>query len=184
MRTHRLKVPIILSGGLLFAMSLALPEVGHSQQPPDLFTRIASALEAYAVDNNGAYPPDGVPYGGGYRYWATLSTALTTPVAYLAPADLIDPFGDFQNDYRLRYINFDYSFKDSSNISYSRDYAAYKALHGSWLIWSGSAQGRNADTGLAFDLIPYDPTNGVASRGCPFRSQVIRTETGVTTSSQ
>lgn len=146
-----------------------------SQQASTLFQRIATALEAYAVDNNGNYPPDGYPPGSTESFPFILPTVLTTPIPYLTAEDMIDPFA-INNSItnQIRYLNIEEQYKEVPKIQ-----AIYMSLHGSWLIWSGYFASPNPKSGLYFDPVPYDATNGTLSEGTIFRSQRMNSETGV-----
>lgn len=163
---------------LIFAV--VRPPSERPVQGNDLFTRIANALEAYALDNGGAYPVDKF---GTQQY--VLNPILTTPIPYLAAADILDAYARPHVTTNLRYVNFDVTFGESAFISQRNAYPHYLDRHGHWLIWSGTIATGNPETGLYFDPVPYDATNGTQLTGSQvrpsmgaFRSQKMRSETG------
>jgi type II secretion system protein G len=113
---------------------------------------LATALEAYRVDNN-AYPPSANPPD-----WMpdTQTWRLTTPIAYITsvpkdtfafkPAEMLlgGPFGVF-GDY-IHYVD-------------------QAALDQYWLLFSYGPDGD-----LEFEEVHYDPTNGTVSSGDIYRS--------------
>lgn len=174
MRKLSITNTVALCGIAALFAAVLMPKRNHQGQMPDRFQRIATALEAYALDNGGKYPPDRPDPNNAYL----LSTRLTTPLAYLAPGDMIDPLAQNANISRIvRYINFDNTYGESEFSGQRALYPQYYALHGSWMLWSGRAVTSNPSTNLFFDMVSYDPTNGALSLGTVFRSQRHLSET-------
>lgn len=161
---------------------------------------VATALETYRVDSN-SYPSCGHLAGDG-RAHDYLPNDLTTPVAYIRRVDagaLIDPFRDSLDastsrgldpdganftdvDYtRYRYLNHKEIWIDILNMPVY--YTAQQRTTGEWCV-SSSGPDRVANYyspnpyGCSIYTLwfPYDPTNGVVSRGDIFRTQ--RSATG------
>jgi len=163
--------------GLLGVLFMG-PIIG-SRHPGNHFDRIAEALEAYALDNGGAYPDSTVSRP--FPWHSPMISILTTPIAYLQKSDVLDPYakGSIYGSY-LRYINIETQFGPGHP-----HYAYMKARHGSWIVWSGNGTVENLESGVPFDLLRYDPTNGTQTRNATyrpmthsFRSQRMRSETG------
>lgn len=170
-------MPILLGIAAVGMLAGILNPPANKVPINSLFTRIATALESYAIDHNGNYPPDeGTPPSLNGAY--TLSNRLTTPVPYLAPEDLIDPFSNATFHGRIRYLNIDNTYGESMSPGKRDIYPVYKELHGSWLIWSGTGR---SGTQYYWDLVPYDATNGTLSAGSTYRSQRFNSETGEST---
>jgi prepilin-type N-terminal cleavage/methylation domain-containing protein len=154
---------------------------------------VATALEAYRVDN-GDYPPsrgalmetepihafDG--YGrrcrGGFR---TIPLRLSTPTAYLTVASLLDPFKRGRGeglwyyesgnpaDVALGYHNiFEIALVDMEDGWYPDD---FHTDYGHWRVFSLGPNGTYNGFGHADRRWLYDPTNGTISSG-----QIIRTQ--------
>ncbi|MEQ8818648.1 MAG: prepilin-type N-terminal cleavage/methylation domain-containing protein [Sumerlaeia bacterium] len=154
-----------------------------SRATTDLRT-IATAIEAYAVDN-GKYPtmidpgfPGGVaPLAGSDLKWWYVPDALSTPIAYITDANLRCPFGgntDRKNDFPDE-IWRRYSYENIPELMGKRD--AFPILQNRYrdeaLAWSG--QWRLNCVGPDNIWNPsraYDPTNGTVSEGDIIRSQV------------
>ncbi|MCX7047304.1 MAG: prepilin-type N-terminal cleavage/methylation domain-containing protein [Candidatus Sumerlaeota bacterium] len=144
---------------------------------------IAVALEAYRTDQE-AYPtmlepgfPGGVdPLKGSDLKWWYTPNALSTPVAYLANADLRCPFGGnwdkapyFPNEIWRRY-----GYENILDLMGKR--ATFSILQTRYrddaLVWSG--QWRLECIGpdrLWNPSLLYDPTNGTVSAGDIIRTQ-------------
>jgi len=153
---------------------------------------LATAIEAYAAEYN-AYPPDGGKTADGDGFWY-VPNRVTTPIAFISSAKLIDPFrldkdagaarlSDipdgllYENaDYRrYRYRNFKYTYY---SITYPGRVTVYEEIYGKWeLMGSGPDQSAGPFVyptigGYTLELtIPYDATNGTMSRGNLIRSQ-------------
>jgi len=155
-----------------------------SRSKADMRT-IATAIESYTVDTN-KIPIDGSKSGDGVPYWY-IPWALTTPIAYISTATLVDPFRSasfyspapdpdnagvgLQEWRRYRYRNFPYTYGKTAVPVYAEIYGAWELM--------GNGPDRNAGPFLyityhsvLLELTqPYDPTNGTASNGnmirCP-----------------
>ncbi len=133
----------------------------------------ATALEAYAVDEN-RYPPD-QPRPDLEGFFA--AAQLTTPVAYLSSlAAVIDPFRrdlDFvpaDADEVYRYWNL--SERRTSPLMLPAAENGW-LNYGAWVVSSaGPDRVDNYPTSGAhrFESLPYDPTNGTVSSGDILRS--------------
>jgi len=151
---------------------------------------LATAIEAYATEHS-AYPPDGARTGDGDGFWY-VPNRVTTPIAYISSAKLIDPFRldkDAEsarlsdNPDGLLYENADYRRYRYRNFKYSyggipAKVPIYEEIYGKWeLMGSGPDQSAGpffypTIDGQPMELtIPYDATNGTQSRGNLIRSQ-------------
>ncbi|NUP89468.1 MAG: prepilin-type N-terminal cleavage/methylation domain-containing protein [Candidatus Sumerlaeia bacterium] len=154
---------------------------------------MATAIEAYYVDYN-AYPIDGHRAGDGQAFWY-VPTHISSPVAYITTADLVDPFRTTQeanaarltdtpdgNNFtdaayrRFRYINYIYTYSVSLGLPALG--APYIEVYGPWRLNSAGPDRSYGPTVLtavgsssASLNIVYDPTNGTISRGDIMRSQ-------------
>lgn len=171
----RIKEVLIALGGMSLFAALVLPHTMQPTQDSDRFDRIAAALEAYAVDNAGKYPPHKNPGDSANFY---LPDLLTTPIAYLSAADLHDQLAteSQQKYFRFRYANI-YDAYLQQPIWYPRAQAVY----GQWIVWStGYDRTQNFTLGSSFqDPVIYDATNGTISFGDILRSQRMQFETGM-----
>lgn len=164
---------------------------------------VATGLAEYQVDNN-KYPIDGYGPNDGQAYWyvpggpvGTKAAGLTSPIAYLNNAKLIDPFrkaedgskakaldlpdsNNFEDiDYcRYRYTNFRYTYMDGRASPLPTYYAAYARVYGDYrLSSSGPDKGAGPSSAIAgsspaiSEYIPYDATNGTVSKGDIIRSE-------------
>jgi len=152
---------------------------------------LAGALETYMVDWN-KYPGDGAqfcwtqnyPYNA---YWYVPDT-ITTPMAYISSAMLVDPFRATELVTSPTYRRYRYWYVDmtwgSAGIrpSPSIYYNFLKQWYGSWKLNSaGPDRTYGPSYTAAIDPIiynqypelpiPYDPTNGTRSSGDIIRSQ-------------
>ncbi|MEO8377688.1 MAG: prepilin-type N-terminal cleavage/methylation domain-containing protein [Candidatus Sumerlaeota bacterium] len=168
---------------------------------------MATAIEAYTVDNTGA-PIDGGKTPDGQAFWyvpggptaGSAVAGISTPIAYMTSAKLIDPFRTvvsaaasraldadgiyFQdNDYtRFRYRNFKYTYG-----GVPANQQAYEFPYGKWELNSaGPDKNYSADTVVlpapytaspSLNIV-YDPTNGTVSRGDIIRSQKYSQQPG------
>jgi prepilin-type N-terminal cleavage/methylation domain-containing protein len=157
---------------------------------------LATALEAYSVDNN-KYPPDitttdGYTVGAGY-YWY-ISNWVTSPVAYITNNLLLDPFRDKRTTLpdvykRFRYMNYGmYPYYLANGVpggaSTAAVYLQASTVFGTWRL---SSSGPDASAGpwsplsswpsngvyFPSTVIIYDPTNGTISPGDIVRSQAM-----------
>jgi prepilin-type N-terminal cleavage/methylation domain-containing protein len=125
---------------------------------------VATAVEAYAIDNN-VPPIDGSAPNDGQAYWYPpggptgpegRAGGLTSPVAYITSVKMIDPFRTAVNastaygldapdsryfevsDYtRFRYTNFQYTYTGGwRNPPLPTYYAQYAAVYGTWRLMS------------------------------------------------
>ncbi len=149
----------------------AVPVLAQIGQIADRFTPILSALETYAVDNNGKFPPDKNAIDTTKEHY--LPDILTTPIAYMEPAQMEDPFADPNSPYsRYRFLNTYDSYFGTT------EYPTQYDRHGDWAVWSGGPS-RNSDALLSpFGIAVYDPTNGTLSNGVIIRNQRMLKETG------
>lgn len=135
----------------------------------------ATALEAYAADHNGVYPPDH-PRTDLDGFLAAVQ--ISTPVAYLTSIrSMIDPFRrDFDltpNDADETYRYWD--LKDRLKATpWATSLANGFAANGNWILSSAGPNKEDDYPTLGdhhFETITYDPTNGSTSRGDIFRTQ-------------
>jgi prepilin-type N-terminal cleavage/methylation domain-containing protein len=142
------------------------------------FRSLATALEAFAVDNN-TYPtgrPGSLAMGGGQ---INKIYELSTPVAYITSTNLRDPFDPGTNvfgvkgDFTYQYMSF---WTDSEWMKY---HAAVPVLgltyYKAWMLqsWGPDRKQDSVEWWLLFPDDParggvngiYDPTNGTISRG-------------------
>ncbi len=162
-----------------------------SRARADLRT-LAGALESYMIDWN-KYPCDGALYSWNYPnypcdYWWYVPDTVTTPVAYVTNAVLVDPFRKGINDWgpdvklqRYRYWYIDMTWGTvGTRSSAASFYDFLKSWYDSWKLNSAGPDktyGPYYDTGsypgTAYSQlpIPYDPTNGTVSNGDVMRSQ-------------
>jgi hypothetical protein len=141
------------------------------------------------VDHN-KYPGDGAQFCWNYPdwpcnfYWYVPDT-VTTPVAYLSTATLVDPFRTASSlpvgyrRYRYWYVDMTWG-TIGTRSSQSTYYDFLKSWYGSWKINSAGPDktyGPYYDTGSYPGTeypqlpLPYDPTNGTVSDGDVIRSQ-------------
>ena len=156
---------------------------------------LAGALESYMVDWN-KYPGDGAQYCWRYGfypydcYWYVPDT-ITTPLAYISTAMLVDPFRETElvttpsfRRYRYWYIDMTWGSAGTRPTPSVTYYPFLKSWYGSWKLNSAGPDrtyGPYYDTagswppnpGAAYPQlpIPYDPTNGTRSLGDIMRSQ-------------
>jgi general secretion pathway protein G len=154
---------------------------------------VATALEAYRVDN-GDYPPsrgalmetDPVHAFNGYGQrcrsgFRTISLRLSTPTAYLTQASIMDPFkrsasegpwpyeSGVPADVALGYHNvYEIALVDMEPGWYPDD---YHSDYGHWRLFSIGPDRLYNGFGQADWSWLYDPTNGTISSG-----QIIRTQ--------
>lgn len=133
---------------------------------------IATALESYAVDQR-HYPPDGyngIPAGADNGY---INYTLTTPIAYITSAGLVDPFME-QNQadeyQKYRYFNLKWRYLDI--LEMDDVYADYNDILGPWVLYCNGPDkimgpfGAETKHGQMWSCsIIYDPTNGTISSG-------------------
>jgi prepilin-type N-terminal cleavage/methylation domain-containing protein len=176
-----------------------------SRTKADLRT-IATGIESYAVDNNQPpreYDPaiDGPLVIGGVSQAnasGIMSPVLSTPIAYLTTAILLDPFVQAGNNVNNDEKTFSYSsvverqrLTDANQsawffggpLSQQARTEAVKRAYGNWYMLSIGPD-RKYDNNSAVappgfsrggvngrEFIPYDATNGTISEGNIFRSQ-------------
>lgn len=161
---------------------------------------VATALEAYAVDNNNKYPSDaGNGAGGGiYRAYAkppmsqaepkanfTIGFELTTPVAFLSSiAPLKDPFqatrviaGTAATTGRDFYALFNLGLRREKN---GGGFTITEQRIGAWCVYGAGPDkavnnipggGDYSDVNAIPRCNNYDPTNGTISNGDIYRCQ-------------
>jgi len=152
---------------------------------------LASALETYRVDYN-KYPGDGAQYCWNYPnypyslYWYPPDT-MTTPIAYISADSMRDPFREdaqFPVGYKykcLRYVYVDMTWGTAgTRPSPSIYYPFLRSWYGSWNITSvgpdtlfGPYYPTGTYPGTMYPIlqVPYDPTNGLDSKGDLMLSQ-------------
>jgi len=163
---------------------------------------LATAIEAYATDNN-AYPVDGHKQEG-QAYWyvpggpTTVGgvAGVTSPVAYITSVKLLDPFRlvedasaaknldmpDSQyfdeSDYRrYRYINHAYTYKGSAALEALK--TTYEEVYGKWrLVGLGPDKGYNSDSTQVPNLLQLVGLNPIydASNGTTSRGDIVRSQ--------
>lgn len=166
----------------------------------------ATALEAYAVDNN-KYPPpwDYNPNGPG-RVWGTFTeipggpfhsrmpSYLTTPMAYMTSLPN-DPFransrGTIATNLlpvkdRQIYYNIPYFYAGGVSNSSVNNITVAEKKAGSWIFYSIGPDQDEFNTPQGATLVnqrvyrDYDPTNGTLSLGNIFRTQANGDHLGV-----
>lgn len=158
-----------------FAAVLAIPLIAAVTKSFDRFRPVAAALEKYAIDHNGNYPPNRNTSGSLLLH---LPHYLTTPVAYLEPHQLIDPFRP-ANAARREYGYFN-TFDTYGHQTYL--YEDYHEAHGDWAVWSVGPAVTQPPVQYPYNTparpLIYDATNGAISAGVIFRSQRMLKETG------
>jgi len=132
---------------------------------------IVSGLEQYYVDNN-AYPPYHYVGAPDFRFFIGGSVTsfnnsppfdgrnpITTPIAYITSFP-DDPFNRVKKicdeDHQYTYVNLPYAYVKVGWPVFADLYMVY----GPYRLHSKGPDTEGPDTGL-----PYDPTNGVTSRG-------------------
>ena len=154
---------------------------------------LTTALETYMVDWN-KYPGDGsqfcwqtgntnnYPYDA---YWYVPDT-VTTPIAYISNAVMVDPFREKDQTWGIKYRRYRYRYIDMTwGTAGTRDTASsyydfLKDWYGAWVL---NSAGPDKTYGPYYDggsypgseypqlPVPYDPTNGTVSDGDVIRSQ-------------
>jgi len=158
-----------------------------SRVKSDLRT-LGTVLEIYRIDNTN-YPPRGLYMrnaGGGLIKMNGTTFFLdpiivTTPIAYLtSQAALDDPFQTkipgITNKLDPRYVTGYYQYCASLQKPENTDEMERGLMthYGAWRVWGAGPDKRilnSTMTGGAFQLIPYDATNGTVSVGDVMRSQ-------------
>lgn len=149
-----------------FSAALFLPM--RKQKIVDLnrFELIAGALEAYAVDNGGEFPPE-IPS-------LQLPNSLTTPIPYLQPDVVNDPLSTAEvPNNRFGYRNFLSRYMAQPGVAM---FKTWYDVHGAWMILSCGYDRTFNVNGFNY----YDPSNGTISTGDIIRSQRMKFETGMT----
>ncbi len=149
---------------------------------------IATALEAYAVDNNDYPPNDGL--------YNVVPIQLTTPVAFISDAKLVDPFSitliDPNYGLLARYYTYDriVNWEEFQRAVLAGknppmeavDYLGFnpgaKEKYGEWRMVSNGPDQKYSDPArfstdqplYGADIL-YDPTNGTVSWGNLLRTQ-------------
>lgn len=156
--------------GAFTALPGLLPAQGQGYS--NRFTSVTAGLAAYAQANGGNFPPDKNPGDTTSSFY--LPDTLTTPISYLQPQQVIDPFAAGVKYNRFGYFNTE-SFKQTSS------YQQVLARHGKWAMWSVGPSRIEPYYNPPKDVtnpIRYDASNGVLSTGVIFRSERMQTETG------
>ncbi len=166
---------------------------------------VATAIEAYTVDYN-VPPIDGAKANDNQAFWYVPGgptvvggvAGISSPIAYITSARLIDPFRQVieaanakaldvpdsnyftVEDYRrFRYRNFKYTYSatPASVVAYGRAYGTW-AINGAGpdKLYTSDSVTVSAST-VSLNLI-YDPTNGTVSRGDVVRSQKFSAQPG------
>jgi len=147
---------------------------------------VANALEQYSLERL-HYPTmlepgftGGVaPLAGSNLKWWYVPNSLSTPVAYIATAHILCPFGgdkarrnDFPDDIWRRYSyenipELEKKYLDGFAVLEAK-YAPDKKTSETWGMWRILCIGPD----IAWNpMIPYDPTNGTVSVGNIMRTQ-------------
>ncbi len=152
---------------------------------------VANALETYAVDNNGWYPPN-VEYHSrepranlnpnGLYFHARLPSWLSTPVAHISSIPS-DPFVQDQSTVtagypwdmqvigkRYVYNNWKYLFHPSTTYTGGDVWNGAIDWTGYWLMYSYGPD-REPFHGASATFLPYDASNGTISAGNIMRTQ-------------
>jgi prepilin-type N-terminal cleavage/methylation domain-containing protein len=152
---------------------------------------LATALETYAVDNNGWYPPN-VEYhdrtprtnidADSAYFHARVPSWLSTPVAHISSIPY-DPFvvqqstvqtgfpWDMQTIGRRHvFNNWKYLFDPTSGYSAGDVWNGAIAWTGYWLLYSYGPD-KEPFHGAAATFLPYDASNGTISDGNIIRTQ-------------
>lgn len=148
---------------------------------------IATAIEAYCVDNNRA-PHDGYP-GEPHWGWVNAQSQLTTPISYITTV-LVDPFQDstFDDtdhpvfthfvDGKLGRKNhaYDYGSAIWHNVASGASPGFFRNFRYSpWKVGSAGPDRRFAAPGSNYGMDQfYDPTNGTVSAGDVYRSRLAQ----------
>ena len=147
---------------------------------------LATAVECYCIDNNkyplSTHPLYGDPVGGPsgiFRYGPPGS--ITTPIAYISNAKIIDPFAVDAQSGGLPMDEVVFTWNNFTDINTSWFYITparinyYLGFYGKWRIGSiGPDRNWYNNPARIFDnrnTIVYDPTNGTVSVGNIWRSQ-------------
>lgn len=167
---------IVATSALVVCGSFLFQQSGSTAAEYDRFKRVTQALEAYAADNNGRYPPH---YEAVSNQAYCLPILLSTPIAYLQKSEMIDPVaveagaaGPLGME-RIRYVNFSFAYAGNPTL-----YNQYRNRYGEWLIWSpGHDRVSGSMSGTPWsNPIVYDATNGVFSGGDFYRTQKMTQE--------
>lgn len=161
---------IVATSALVVCGSFLFQQSGSTAAEYDRFKRVTQALEAYAADNNGRYPPH---YDGAGPPQYHLPILLSTPIAYLQKSETIDPVAIGPYEARIRYVNFSIAYQGNPTL-----YNQYRNRYGEWLIWSPAHDRVSESTGGNpwSNPVMYDATNGVFSRGDFYRTQKMTQE--------
>jgi len=137
---------------------------------------LATALEAYALDNNSDYPP--YPEWGSHTNYEYLN-ALSTPIAYIASAGSInDPFRVPQRPYHDGQRHQRYGYFDPQSDPVAWAITAPDAYYNGvklpgefrWtLISLGPDHLQQTESEPPAGYFEYDPSNGTVSYGDIFR---------------
>lgn len=147
---------------------------------------LATAIEAYAVDQNSDYPFD--LDSRGWPWYIT--DVLSTPIAYVTAGSVLqDPFRMHLNQnaesWRFRFVNYRANYQSSPWkpcwcpgpyytrwVSGTADGTIDLCIL-QWGLWKISSAGPDKTANTSFFLadLTYDPTNGTVSGGDIIRSQ-------------
>jgi hypothetical protein len=151
---------------------------------------IATAIEAYMVDNN-RYPTDrplgGLRPQGGNPGTETLANELTTPISYISSLSILnDPFRIGRSDLQATPARQVYNYRNTQALLANATDDATRAVfqnhiarrEGAWRLISSGPDRFTFNTTLSnptdymdFNFtINYDPTNGTVSIGDVFRT--------------
>lgn len=198
------ELAIVIAAVLLLA-AIIIPNFEAGQRRTQLsrgkaeLRTAAVAIEAYAADWGGTYPYDGYFQFGpptGYNYWY-LPYTISTPAAYLKTHRIVDPYRAASSSTSIdqfldiRYTNVDSTWglafnglsgKTSASVYYgmtSTELGHYRLLSvgpdGLFNPAAGDGYWQGITAYPSWGM-PYDPTNGVLSRGDILRTQ--RSEIG------
>lgn len=153
---------------------------------------LATAIESYAVDNNGHPCPELASNEGQITTWPYyLPDAIMTPVSYISEAKIVDPFGRPPMDLpdlvsRYRFKVFRCQTRQDLADAQAAGMVSARAVLGEWMIVSHGpnrwldlptnfADGRNETDWF---WLPYDPSNGLLTNGDIIRGQGAPQVTG------
>jgi len=133
---------------------------------------VATAIEAYAVDNNKYPRMTHTTFGDLYNGF--ISSVLTTPIAYISSNKLIDPFGYMRKDTDVELLTYQsidiYIQWNPASVYWPKCRDLY---YGKWRMCSvGPDTVYGTNLSLNYPVGQYDATNGTVSWGNIWRSQM------------
>lgn len=140
---------------------------------------LATALEAYATDQNRYPTAEVVPDNNGFNHHLMQITLVTTPIAYITSSIIFkDPLkkGYGYSDERCflyEYMNLQY-YLDAGNPAggdwFSRVYGIWRLVCAGPDGWVFNNRVEGPDGQATFHTVTYDPTNGTISIGDIYRT--------------